>query len=171
MHSINDIFKSTINDDFFKSDEFIALKTIRNLYHHQAYVKNEFRIIPLEEISFVVTDLHYLCLIKLSSVKEAIDNTPKKYKEDVVEKITSVFHFYDNVVNINPCIFNFIVQIYEKMFKYNIILDTEDYNKFKDSYDYETTNGYSHFINGKIKIVCHPNDVSKFRNILFSEII
>ena len=166
IHSLNDIFNRTIQDNFFDSDEFIALKALRNLYHHQSEVQNEFKLIPFEEIATISSDLMYLCIIKKSSAEDAIQNIDSRYREQEREKINKVFKWYNHVVNINPCIFNFVVKAYEKMKLHNLELSTENYLEFKNSYDYEIENGYSHFISGDI--ICHPNDVDKVFNIVFS---
>lgn len=169
IHNLNDMFKKNLDDDFFDSDEFVALKVIRNLFHHQADVQNEFRIIPVEDFSFLITDLMYVCLIRVSSISEAIEKMPKKFKEEEIGAISKVFHFYNNVVNINPCIFNFIVQVYEKLLHHNITLTTEDFNEFKHSYDYETENFISHYIDGKF--LCMPEDIKKLEKTVFKDII
>jgi len=49
---------------------------------------------------------------------------------------------------------------------HKIKLLTNEYLEFKNSYDFETENGYSHFVNGNI--FCHPNDMNKVYNITFS---
>lgn len=165
IHSLNDIFNKTLKDNFFHSDEFIALKALRNLYHHQLEIQNEFKLIPIEDCRGCISDLIYLCLIKKSSAEEAIQNIDKKHREEDREKINKVFKWYNHVVNINPAIFNFVVKVYEKMELHNITLTTENYLMFKNSYNYEIENGYSHFVNGDIK--CHPNDIEKIYNIVF----
>ncbi|MDD2888566.1 MAG: hypothetical protein PHY66_12265 [Aliarcobacter sp.] len=166
IHSLNDIFNRTLKDNFFESDEFIALKALRNLYHHQSEIQNEFKLIPIEDGSVFISDLMYLCIIKKSSAEEAIQNIDKKYREEERKKINKVFKWYNHVVNINPSIFNFVVKVYEKMESHGISLSTDDYLEFKNSYDFEIQNGYSHFISGDIR--CHPNDMGKIYNMEFS---
>ncbi|MCJ8326622.1 MAG: hypothetical protein MJK08_05920 [Campylobacterales bacterium] len=166
IHNLNDIFNKTLKDNFFESDEFIALKALRNLYHHQSEIENEFKIIPFEEVGIILSDLMYLCIIHKSSVEEAIQNIHHKYRDEHREKINSVFIWYNHVININPAIFNFVVKVYQKMESHSISLLTEEYLEFKNSYDYEIENGYSHFATGNIK--CHPNDMGKIYDIGFS---
>ena len=166
IHNLNDIFNKTLKDNFFDSDEFIALKALRNLYHHQSEIENKFKIIPFEKVGFILSDLVYLCIINTSSAEEAIENINIKYREEHREKINSVFIWYKNVVNINPAIFNFVVKVYQKMESHNISLLTEEYFEFENSYNYEIKNEYSHFVTGNIK--CHSNDMRKIYDMRFS---
>jgi len=170
IHSINDIFIKNLNDNFFDSDEFISLKAIRNLYHHQEEVNNEFRIISPEDFDFLITDLQYMCFIRLSSVIKSVENLKEKYKVETATKMVNIFHMNERskIVNINPCIFNFMVKVYEKLLKHNIVLTTSEYIEYKKSYDYETGNLLPHFVNGKF--LCGWNDMQKLENILFTDI-
>jgi len=128
IHSLNDKLEKSKLGDFFGIHEFVALKAIRNLFHHQEELVNELRIIPTDELPPITTDLMFLCLIPTKLVEQAISAIPNKYRREEEQIIQSVLGWYGEVVNINPCIFNFMVKVYE----------------------FETENNYSHYITGGI---------------------
>ena len=50
IHSLNDKLNSSRKENFFKCSEFIALKALRNLFHHQEELINALRIIPVNDL-------------------------------------------------------------------------------------------------------------------------
>lgn len=168
IHNLNDIFIKTLDDDFFDIDEFIALKALRNLYHHQENLKNEVRVLPIKQIPSISSDLLYACLVPTETVEKSIDFIDRKYRENEGTIIRRVFKWYGEVVNINPCIFNFAVKAYEKIKTTNLVLSDNDFMEFEQSYKFETDNGYSHYVTGDIN--CHASDVSTLLQSAFKKI-
>ncbi len=168
IHNLNDIFKKTFDDDFFDIDEFIALKALRNLYHHQENLKNEVRVLPIKQIPSISSDLLYACLVPTETVEKSINFIDKKYRENEEAIIRKVFKWYGEVVNINPCIFNFSVKAYEKIKTTDLVLSDNDFIEFEQSYIFETDNGHSHYVSGDIN--CHASDVSKLLQSAFKKI-
>ena len=164
IHSLNDRLDNK-NDDFLNDNEFISLKAIRNLFHHQEELINELKIIPFRDIPNATSDLLYVCLIPSNLVEMAINEIGKKFREKERQIINLTFHWYNTVVNIYPAIFNFAVSVFEKSENLNLDFDSEEYLMFKDSYDKETNNGFSHRATGKIS--CGPNNVDKVINRVF----
>ncbi|MBE7692824.1 hypothetical protein [Tenacibaculum finnmarkense] len=164
IHSLNDRLDNK-SDKFFKNNEFISLKAIRNLFHHQEELINELKIIPFRDIPNATSDLLYVCLIPNNLVEIAINGIGKEYREKERKIINLTFHWYNTVVNIYPAIFNFAVSVFEKSENLNIDFDCEEYLMFKDTYDNETNNGFSHRVTGKIS--CGPNDVDKVIKTVF----
>ncbi|WP_100754501.1 MULTISPECIES: hypothetical protein [Vibrio] len=150
IHSLNDKLDKAKLGGFFDIQEFIALKSLRNLFHHQDELINELRILPVQDMPLIITDLLYLCLVPSKLVEEAISNIPNKYREEEQSVIKSVFGWYGEVVNINPCIFNFMVKAFEFFESKGIELSGSEYLDFADSYKFETENGHSHFVTGTI---------------------
>lgn len=165
MHSLNDILNNRLNDNFFQDDEFISLKAIRNLFHHQNDVINELKIIPKDMVPQITTDLIYLCLIPSHLVEESYEYIQNKYKNIHIQIIKRTFKWYGNIVNINPAIFNFSVKVYEKLKSLNIVLTSEEYIEFDASYKYEIENNFPHFIIGEIYF--HTQDAERVLNDFF----
>jgi len=165
MHSLNDILNNRLNENFFQDDEFISLKAIRNLFHHQNDVINELKIIPKDMVPQITTDLIYLCLIPSHLVEASYEHIQNRYKDTHIEIINRTFKWYGNIVNINPTIFNFSVKIYEKLKSLNVVLISEEYLEFDASYQYEIKNNFSHFITGEI--YCHTESAERVLNDIF----
>lgn len=165
MHSLNDILNNRLNDNFFQDDEFISLKAIRNLFHHQNDVINELKIIPKEMVPQITTDLIYLCLISRHLVEESYEHIQNKFKDLHIQIIKKTFKWYGNVVNINPAIFNFSVKVYEKLKSLNIVLTSEEYILFDTAYKYEIENNFPHFITGEIYF--HTQEAERVLNDIF----
>jgi hypothetical protein len=158
IHSLNDKLDKAKKFNFFDWEEFIALKALRNLFHHQEELLNELRLIPVQELPAITTDLLHLCLVPSKLVEKSIDTIPKKYR--VVEEpiIKSILGWYGKVVNINPCISNFMVKVYEGLSESEIELSGTEYLEFDDSYKRETDNRNSHFVTGEIG--CHAGSIN-----------
>lgn len=159
IHSLNDKLSKAKLDDFFDIPEFIALKALRNLFHHQDELVNELRIIHVQDLPPITTDLIYLCLVPTNLVEEAISNIPNKHRSDEEVVIKSVLGWYGDVVNINPCIFNFIVKVYEYLVNRGVDLYGDEYLDFASSYEFEVKNGLSHYVTGVIS--CHAGSVEE----------
>jgi hypothetical protein len=159
IHSLNDKLGKEKLGGFFDIQEFIALKALRNLFHHQEELVNELRIIPVQDLPPITTDLLYLCLVPTSLVEEAISTIPSKYRTDEEIVIKSVLGWYSEVVNINPCIFNFIVKAFEYLESKGVELSGGEYLDFAGSYELETENGHPHYITGLIN--CHAGNVQE----------
>jgi len=158
IHSLNDKLIKSKQFNFFDWDEFIALKALRNVFHHQEELLNELRLIPVQELPPITTDLLFLCLVPSKLVEASIETIPKKYRVTEEPIIKSVLGWYGEVVNINPCIFNFMVKLYEEISKTEIELKCNEYSEFNNSYQFETDNGHSHFVTGVIS--CHASSVN-----------
>lgn len=146
MHSLNDRLKKATGDDFHKFEEFIALKALRNLTHHAEEVLANVRVVPAPGIS----DLSILCVVRRDQVERAISNSDKKWRESTKAACENVLHWYGPAVNINPCLFNFMVRAFEMLEEVGVTPADEAFETFEASYLLEAENGYSHFIDGHI---------------------
>ena len=169
LHSLNDKMIKEHKNNFFDLKEFVALQTLRNLFHHQSELLNDVRIIPVAKLPPITTDLLFLCLTSRALVEKAIDGIPKKRKPKDELMTRKSLKWYGNVVNINPCIFNFAVHVYEKMKSLKIDLESEAHAVFQESYDFEKHAGHSHFISGDI--ACHAGSVTTVLEIAFTNVI
>lgn len=169
IHSLNEKLKKELSADFFSVKEFVALKAIRNFFHHQNELLHEVKVIPAENLPLISTDLAFLCLVPQSLVEKAISGIEAKRKERDEATIRKTLKWYGNVVNINPCIFNFAVHVYEKTKSLGIQLSSDAYLAFQESYEFEESEGYSHFITGDIS--CHAGTVDEVLSIAFADIV
>lgn len=167
LHSLNDKLRKEHNTDFFSLKEFAALKAIRNLFHHKDELPNEVRIIPADRLPPISTDMPILCLVPGSLVEKAITGIKAKYKPNDEPLVRQALKWYGNIVNINPCIFNFAVHVYERMVSLNILLSSEAYMSFREVYEFEERDGHSHFITGDI--TCHAGSVNAVLEIAFTD--
>ena len=168
MHSLNDKMKKEFGSDFLDLKEFLALKALRNLFHHKEELLHEVRTIAAQDIPPISSDLLFLCLVPRSLIEEAINEIGNKYRDQQEPMIREVLHWYGNVVNINPCIFNFAVHVYETLNELNVHLDSDEYMTLEKSYMFEEQNGYSHFVTGKIS--CSVSDVETVLAKVFADV-
>lgn len=169
LHSLNDKLRREHNADFFSLKEFVALKALRNLFHHQDELLHEVRIVPADRLPPITTDLIFLCLLPRSLVESAIASIEVKRRSTDEPLVREALKWYRNVVNINPCIFNFAVHVYEKMESLRIALSSEAYSSFRASYEFEERAGHSHFITGDI--ACHAGSVNAVLDIAFADVV
>lgn len=146
MHSLNDRLRKAVGHDFNHTEEYIALKAIRNLAHHQEELHSNVRVIPTPAYS----DLAIMCVIRRDQVERAIAATQKRWREETRAACEAAFHWYDPAVNINPCVFNFMVKAYEKLSEVGVRPPEEDIADFETSYQYEDEHGHSHYVDGKL---------------------
>ena len=169
IHSLNDRIRKATGEHFFSCNEFVALKALRNLFHHEAELINEIRIIPVEKLPSVSTDLLFLCLIPSRLVLLSFEQLDRKRRAHEEEIVRSMLKWYGNVVNINPCLFNFAVHVFEKLRALDIHIGGDKYAEFQASYEFEEEAGHSHFITGDI--ICHAGSVEKVVAMAFANVI
>jgi hypothetical protein len=169
IHSLNDRLRKATDVHFFNCNEFVALKALRNLFHHEAELVNEVRIIPVENLPPVSTDLLFLCLVPSRLVLLSFEQLDRKRREHEEETIRSTLKWYGNVVNINPCVFNFAVHAFEKLKALGVQIGGDEYAEFLASYESEEEDGYSHFITGDI--ICHAGSVEEILAVAFANVV
>lgn len=145
--SLNDKLRNESEHNFFDSEAFIAIKGLRNYYDHEAELYNETRIIPPIDTGMLIDGSMYMCLVRADSIELAIKNLRRKTDE---APMRNALNFYGQVVDINPCLLNFAVIVYEKTLALQLNVQTEEYLMLKDSYDFEEENGIPHYVSGLI---------------------
>lgn len=168
-HSLNDKIQKEVGTDFFGVKEFVAIKALRNLFHHKGELLNEVRSIAALDLPLIHSDLMFLCLVPRTIVEEAISEIGQKYKDQEEPIIREVLHWYGSVVNINPCVFNFAVHVYERVEELKMNLSSDGYMTIKGSYHFEERNNYSHFVSGKIS--CNAGDVETVLTTVFADVV
>lgn len=159
VHSLNDQIENRGND-LHRFDEFLALKCLRNYLHHEGNVEINIGSIP----ELCSSDLFSMCLIRTETARLAVDATVEKYQEQARKACDNVFHFYGNLTNINPAIFNLVVKAYELLIELEFESDCEAFKAMRQSYEFETRNGLSHYVNGQL-IANAGNVEEMLRNI------
>lgn len=169
IHSLNDRLRKATGEHFFSCNEFVALKALRNLFHHEAELINEVRIIPVKKLPSVSTDLLFLCLVPSRLVLLSFEQLDRKRRTHEEAIVRTTLKWYGNVVNINPCVFNFAVHAFEKLSELGIHIGGDKYVGFQASYESEEEAGHSHFITGDI--ICHAGSVEEVLAVTFANIV
>ena len=146
IHSLNDRLKKATGRDLHEIEEFIALKVLRNFAHHEEEVHANVRVIPVPAYS----DLLFMCIVRRDQVERAIENVDKRWRNGSRTACEVQFHWYGEAVNINPCLFNLVVRIYEMLLVFEVRLSEEDVASIKASYEFEEAEGHSHYVDGRL---------------------
>jgi hypothetical protein len=164
MHSLHDRLRNALDHDFHQIDEFVALKALRNFAHHQEEVRANVRVIPTPAIS----DLAFLCIVRRDQVERAIENVDKRWRASTRVACDGKFHWYGQAVNINPCLFNFMVRAYELLMELKVLPPKEAVKSFEDSYRFEVEHGRSHFVDGRL--ASHAGEVEAVLSAVVAEL-
>jgi hypothetical protein len=157
IYSINDKVRKAGYPDFFDSDEFLAIKAIRNYAVHQAEIHNKARALPLLSEALVEADLSILCLIPKNVIEAIVENTNSAGRV-AIEKACV---YYKNYIDIYPCIFNFGVQLFLYTESNCLGVTTSEYLDFYNSIEFERKHGYSHHVKGGFSLP-DGGDVDEF---------
>lgn len=151
LHSLNDKLKSDYQIDLFKMDEFITLKTIRNYLHHKGELVSKLTIVPITEEMSIRTDLAVMCLMTKKELDLTIIEIKNlSHRKEQQEKIYNTVHLYGDVVNIAHVIFNMAAKLMEFLSGHNIKGKSKEYDENYECYLFDTNNGYSITIDGKL---------------------
>jgi hypothetical protein len=168
IHSLNDKLHKEFKSDFYALKEFIALKALRNLFHHQEELLHEVRIVEASNLPPISTDLLFLCLVPRALVEKAIASIAKNRTPVEEPLMREALKWYSNVVNINPCIFNFAVHVYERMNQLGLYLKSDAYRSLRNSYEFEEQSGHTHFISGDI--ACLVGNIDTVLKTVFADV-
>lgn len=147
MHSLSDQLKTKTGEDFHSIQEFVALKPLRNYIHHGSDIPANYCVIPTPGHSDVFT----MCLLRRDQVEYAIEKVRgEKNRDEARAACEAMFHWYGPAVNINPCMFNALVKIYELLVQLEQPLPTADVAELEASYRHEEEYGYSHYVDGRL---------------------
>lgn len=145
-YSVNDKVRKAGYPNFFKSDEFLTIKALRNYAIHQAEIYNKSRALPLVSSVPIKADLNILCLIPMAVMERILESTGSG---DAIRKSCV---FYRSHADIYPSIFNFGVQLFIHTEKHELEVDSVEYRDFSSSIEFERKNGYAHHVIGGISL-------------------
>jgi hypothetical protein len=133
LHSFNDKLDRSKTGNLYGSAEFLALKSLRNLFHHETELLHEVRIIPAQDMPPISVELLTVCLVDRSLVERAL----KREKGAQKERIVGALRWYGSVADIQPCVFNGAVDVYEMCRMCGLRPSSEAYLQLDDSYQRE----------------------------------
>lgn len=164
LHSLGDKVNALGRPNLNPSENFIALRGLRNLYHHEAELLHATRSILTSNVPDISTDLGLLCLVPKTSIDRAL-----KRAKDVTEAtaMQSVFHWYGPAVNIEPATFNAMVDVYELLLEKGIEPGGASFDRFNEQYQFEHAAGHSHRVTGTLHVLA-GDVVALFGSLLAS---
>ena len=157
IYSVNDKVRKAGYPDFFNSDEFLAVKAVRNYAIHQAEIYNEARSLPLMSAVPIEATLSFLCLIPRSVIENICANTDSKS----AAAIRGTCVFYRNYVDIYPSIFNFGVQLFLYTETHRLEVDSREYLEFSNMIEFEREKNLPHQVVGGFKLT-QGGDIDDF---------
>jgi len=163
LHSLNDKLRAATGKDLFASSNFTALKALRNLFHHETELLHHVKIIPSSNLPMIVTDLLVVCLVE----KSLIDQAARGRQVRDPQIIMGALKWYGEIANIQPCILNCAVDVYETVEGLDLLPISDEFAAFKLSYDYEKAHGIAHYVAGDI--MCHASDVAEVLAKIFQQ--
>lgn len=123
---------------------------------------------PVAKLPPISTDLLFLCLVPNSLVLLSFEHLDTKRRVHEEAIIRNTLKWYKNVVNINPCLFNFAIYAFEKLKALEFKFDGNEYAEFEHSYRFEEEAGHSHFVTGDIS--CHAGSIDEVLAVAFADV-
>ncbi|MFA6968774.1 hypothetical protein [Bosea sp. (in: a-proteobacteria)] len=160
LHSFSDKLSHHRKGGLHGSLNFIGLKALRNLFHHEAELLNKVSFV-IELVKPIVVELGRVCLVDRALVEQAAAGEAaqaEKYKR-LPGDVTGAFKWYGQVVDIEPAIFNVAVDAYEAIKEIAVSPCSEAFQMFEDCYIDEAENGRVHRVTGTIS--CHAGNISE----------
>ncbi|MEQ9461664.1 MAG: hypothetical protein RIG82_12010 [Phycisphaeraceae bacterium] len=160
LHSMHDRVPKAMRSDLFKHGEFVAMKALRNHFHHGGEVTHNVKPLAISNQP-LVSDLGILCLIDREVVLTAIQAIDTKYKAEQQPLAMHALKWYGQYVNLYPAIFNLMVHVILLARRYGVTSpDNEAYKRLADAVAKDEANGYPLTVSGEI--YCHASSVDAF---------
>jgi len=156
LHSLGDKISALGRPNLNPSPNFQALRALRNLYHHEAELLQAARTINAANLPTISSDLAILCLIPDASVERII---ARAKDENEREAIRAKIQRYGSAANIEPAIFNVMVDAYELLGDKGTTPEDAAFARFRGQYDFETLHGYDHRVTGTLS--AHAGSISE----------
>lgn len=144
--------------NFAKNKRYRALKALRNFATHESELLNFSKAISVASVKMVHAEVHLMSLLPIDVIDYVMRNlkskqTIKYLKEEVIN--------YGKYVDIYPALFNFMVDLYFEVTDHNLNIDSSGFQELEKSIHYEKSNGFPHYIGGKV-IMLDGSDVNIF---------
>jgi hypothetical protein len=162
LHSLNDKLVGALGRDLHGSAPFTVLRKLRNLFHHRDELIHEIRLVRVEDVPDLIGDLAVVCLVPRALILKSLD----REKNPAVRKsVVATLRWYGDVADIEPCVFNAAVDVYETVTEAGLELAAPEFDAFRKSYERETRQGLDHRIAGLIS--CKAGDAGLVVERLF----
>lgn len=158
LHSFSDKLGRYKKGGLHDSANFIGLKALRNLFHHEAELLSKISVVT-DFAQPIVAELMRVCMIDRSMVERAAAAEAARMKRcrRTAGDVLGSFNCYGQIVDIEPAIFNVAVDAYEAIKEVDISPWSDAFQMFEATYEYEEENGIEHRVAGKIS--CHAGNV------------
>ena len=156
LHSMHDRVPPAMRDALFKVDEFVAMKALRNHFHHGGEVPHRVKPLAIGNLP-LVSDLDILCLIDRSAVETAIQAISPKFKATEQPMAERALKWYGPCVNVYPAIVNLMVHVVLLAQQHGVSPDDEAFKRLADAIAEDKANGYPVTVTGDI--YCHAASV------------
>ncbi len=160
LHSFSDKLNRHRKGGLHGSPNFIGLKALRNLFHHEAELLSKVSVVT-DFIQPVAVELMRVCLLDHSMIEQAAagELAQAKKQRRLPGDVAGTFRWYGQIVDIEPAIFNVVVDAYEAIKEIGVSPWSTAFQMFESSYEYEEENGLEHRVIGAIS--CHAGNVSE----------
>lgn len=165
LHSMHDRVPAAMKKRLFESDEFVALKALRNHFHHGGEVAHKVKPLAVKGLP-VVSDLGILCLIDRSAAEAAIAAINKDYREREQPMARRALKWYGPCVNLYPAIFNLMAKVVLLTQEHDIAPDDEAFKRLAAAVAQDQANGYPVTVTGDIG--CHAGSVDQVLRTLMT---
>jgi hypothetical protein len=81
-----------------------------------------------------------------------------RYKREPAD-IAGAFNWYGKIADIEPAIFNVVVDAYESILELDVMPSSNEFQMFEASYENEEECGFDHRVTGQIS--CHAGNVNE----------
>lgn len=160
LHSFSDKLKRHRKGGLHDSRNFVGLKALRNLFHHEAELLSKISVVT-DFLRPIVVELMRVCLVDRSLIERAAagEAAQAKKQKRTPGDVTGAFNWYGQVVDIEPAIFNVAVDAYEAIKEIGVAPWSDAFQMFEESYEREDENGQDHRVTGAIS--CHAGNVAE----------
>lgn len=158
LHSMHDRVPQAMRDGLFKVNEFVAMKALRNHFHHGGEVPHRVKPLAVGNLP-LVSDLGILCLIDRGAAETAIQAISPKFKATEQPMAEKALKWYGQCVNLYPAIFNLMVHVVLLAEQHGVTPDDEAFKGLAGAVEYDKANGYPLTITGEI--YCHAGSVDE----------
>jgi hypothetical protein len=160
LHSFSDKLKRYRKGGLHDSPNFIGLKALRNLFHHEAELLSKISVVT-DFIQPVVVELMRVCLVDCSLIERAAlgEVAQAKKQKRIPGDVAGAFRWYGQTVDIEPAIFNVAVDAYEAIKEIDVAPWSDAFQMFEASYEFEVDSGFEHRVTGTI--ACHAGNIAE----------
>jgi hypothetical protein len=149
LHSMHDRVSAGMRSELFKSGEFIALKAIRNHFHHGGEVRHRARVVLAKDVA-IMSDLLILCLISRADAETSLDGIEKQYKAQQKPLGKRALKWYGPTVNLYPAIFNLMAKLVLLAREHGMESDDDAFERLAEAVDGDLEEGRSITVTGDI---------------------